>query len=96
MLCVLDLRRLRYFVAVAESRSFSRAAEQLLVAQSAVSRQVGLLERELGVRLLDRSTHEVQVTDGASCCSSEAAGCCATRTHCGRRRGSSQPARGAG
>lgn len=60
---MLDLRRLRYFVAVAESRSFSRAAEQLLVAQSAVSRQVGLLERELGVRLLDRSTHDVQITD---------------------------------
>jgi DNA-binding transcriptional LysR family regulator len=59
---VLDLRRLRYFVAVAESRSFSRAAERLLVAQSAVSRQVGLLERELGVRLLERSTHEVQLT----------------------------------
>lgn len=63
---MLDLRRLRYFVAVAESRSFSRAAERLLVAQSAVSRQVGLLERELGVRLLERSTHEVQLTGAGS------------------------------
>ncbi|HET9102549.1 MAG TPA: LysR family transcriptional regulator [Solirubrobacteraceae bacterium] len=59
---MLDLRRLRYFVAVAESRSFSRAAEQLLVAQSAVSRQVRQLERELGVQLLARSTHDVQLT----------------------------------
>lgn len=59
---MLDLRRLRYFVAVAETRSFSRAAERLLIAQSAVSRQVGLFERELGVRLLDRSTHDVQLT----------------------------------
>jgi DNA-binding transcriptional LysR family regulator len=59
---VLDLRRLRYFVAVAEGLSFSRAAEELLIAQSAISRQVGLLERELGVRLLERSTHEVALT----------------------------------
>ncbi len=59
---MLDLRRLRYFVAVAEDRSFSRAADRLLIAQSAISRQVGLLERELGVRLLERSTHDVRLT----------------------------------
>jgi DNA-binding transcriptional LysR family regulator len=59
---VLDLGRLRYFVAVAEHRSFSRAADELLIAQPAVSRQVAMLESELGVRLLDRSTHEVKLT----------------------------------
>jgi DNA-binding transcriptional LysR family regulator len=60
---VLDMRRLRYFIAVATSSSFSRAAEELHVAQSAVSRQISLLERDLGVRLLVRTTHDVALTD---------------------------------
>jgi LysR family transcriptional regulator, benzoate and cis,cis-muconate-responsive activator of ben and cat genes len=49
-------------MAVASAQSFSRAADELHVAQSAVSRQVGLLERELGVKLLHRTTHEVALT----------------------------------
>jgi LysR family transcriptional regulator, benzoate and cis,cis-muconate-responsive activator of ben and cat genes len=49
-------------MAVASAESFSRAADELHVAQSAVSRQVGLLERELGVKLLHRTTHEVALT----------------------------------
>jgi DNA-binding transcriptional LysR family regulator len=60
-----DLRRLRYFVAVATERNFTRAAERLRVAQPALSRQVRLLERELGVELLRRTTHEVALTDAA-------------------------------
>jgi DNA-binding transcriptional LysR family regulator len=58
-----ELRRLRYFVAVATERNFTRAAERLHVAQPALSRQVRLLERELGVELLRRTTHEVDLTD---------------------------------
>jgi DNA-binding transcriptional LysR family regulator len=58
-----DLRRLRYFLAVARERNFTRAAEQLHVAQPALSRQVSQLERELGVKLLRRTTHEVKLTD---------------------------------
>ena len=58
-----ELRRLRYFVAVATERNFTRAAERLHVAQPALSRQVRLLERELGVELLRRTTHEVTLTD---------------------------------
>src|SRR4051812_3018431 len=56
-------RRLLYFLAVAREGSFSRAADVLHVAQPAVSRQVALLEAEVGVRLLDRSPAGVVVTD---------------------------------
>lgn len=49
-----ELRQLAYFVGVAEEQSFSRAAERLRVAQSALSRQIRDLERELGVELLVR------------------------------------------
>ena len=58
-----DLRRLQYFVAVAQERNFTRAAEHLHVAQPALSRQVRLLEQELGVELLHRTTHEFELTE---------------------------------
>lgn len=59
---VTDLRRLQYFVAVARERNFTRAAELLHIAQPALSRQVRLLEQELGVELLHRTTHEFELT----------------------------------
>jgi DNA-binding transcriptional LysR family regulator len=58
-----SLRRLSYFVAVARERNFTRAAERLRVAQPALSRQVRLLEQELGVDLLRRTTHQVELTE---------------------------------
>ena len=58
-----DLRRLQYFIAVARERNFTRAAERLHVAQPALSRQVRLLEEELGVELLHRTTHEFELTE---------------------------------
>ena len=60
---VADLRRLQYFVAVAQERNFTRAADRLHIAQPALSRQVRLLEQELGAALLHRTTHEVELTE---------------------------------
>lgn len=58
-----ELRHLRYFVAVAELNNVSKAAQKLRVAQPALSRQVHDLEAELGVRLLERNSRGVSLTE---------------------------------
>ncbi|HSY17610.1 MAG TPA: LysR substrate-binding domain-containing protein [Candidatus Acidoferrales bacterium] len=58
----MELRHLRYFVAVAEALNFTKAAVRMRVAQPALSRQVSDLEEELGVDLLKRTSHGVLLT----------------------------------
>lgn len=59
----MELRHLRYFVAVAEELSFTKAAQKLRLAQPSLTRQVRNLEGEIGVRLLDRANNRVTLTN---------------------------------
>src|SRR5690625_7249931 len=58
----MNIRQLRYFLAVAEHRHFTRAAEAVSVSQPALSQQIRALEEELGTPLFDRLTTGIELT----------------------------------
>ena len=70
----MELRHLRYFVAVAEMENVSRAALKLHVSQPALSRQIRDLEDEIGFSLLERTAKSVRLTDAGRAFLEEARG----------------------
>ncbi len=71
---MIELRQLRYFVAVAETLHFGRAAERLHVTQPPLSRQVAALEQVLGVRLIERNSRHARLTAAGALFLAEARG----------------------
>ncbi|HEY1042759.1 MAG TPA: LysR family transcriptional regulator [Telluria sp.] len=69
----IDLKQLKYFLAVAEEKSFSRAAEKLHISQPPLSQQIMKLEAELGVRLFARTTRTFELTAAGKALMTEAA-----------------------
>ena len=63
----MNFRQLEYFVAVAEAKSISRASRELHVAQPPISRQIALLEDELGVQLFLRNNKGIELTEAGRC-----------------------------
>lgn len=59
----MELRHLRYFVAVVEEQSFTKAAEKLFIAQPPLSRQIQNLEQELGIQLFERGSRPLKTTE---------------------------------
>lgn len=81
----LDLRKLRYFVAVASQLHFGRAADDLHIAQPVLSRQIRALEHDLGASLFMRDSHGVTLTEAGKQLLADAGPLLAS-AHAARRR----------
>ena len=71
----MELRQLRYLVALADEESFTRAAEREHIAQPALSQQIQKLEQELGLPLVERTTRRVSITDAGKLLVARARAC---------------------
>lgn len=90
----MEMRELRYFVAVAEELHFGRAAERLGIAQPALSRALTGLEGRLGVALLERSSRRVRLTDAGAVLLTEARAILAAAEAAERRTREAKPSGG--
>src|SRR5829696_5682612 len=81
----MELRRLEYFAAVARHGSFTRAAEELWLTQSALSQQIRRLEAELGVALLRRTPRGAELTPAGEALLPRAEACASSRRRSTRR-----------
>lgn len=61
----MELRQLRYFIAVAEENNITRAASKIFLTQTALSRQIKALEEEIGQCLLERQAHSIRLSPAA-------------------------------
>jgi hypothetical protein len=77
----MELRQLRYFVAVAEEGNISRAARKIFLTQPALSRQIKSLEDEIGQCLLERSAHSIRLSPAGEALLCLAAGYQAAKNH---------------
>ncbi|WP_435242325.1 LysR family transcriptional regulator [Streptomyces cucumeris] len=80
-----ELRQMRYFVAVAERRNFTRAADDVFVAQQALSQQIKALEQSLGVQLLERTSRRVELTPAGAAYLADCRKVLAAAARAGRR-----------